>query len=59
MIDLIESLRGQSVEICYQGTIYRGILNGASESEVYLQTTQDWVSLPMEGITSIRAAGER
>lgn len=56
MIDLIESLRGQTVEVIYQGTTYRGVLNGASENEVYLQTNQDWVSLPMEGITVIRAA---
>lgn len=56
MMDLIESLRGQSVEVIYQGALYRGVLNGASENEIYLQTSQDWVSLPMEGITSIRAA---
>jgi hypothetical protein len=56
MMDELESLRGQQVEVIYNTLIYRGELAGASEDEVYLKTTMDWVTLPMEGITQIRKA---
>ena len=50
-------LQGKVVEIVYQGVLYKGKLVGASESEVYLQTVNDWVTLPMEDITDVREAG--
>ncbi|MBI3811011.1 MAG: hypothetical protein HY283_02225 [Nitrospirae bacterium] len=56
MLDELESLKGQQVEVVYNALIYRGELAGASEDEVYLKTTMDWVTLPMEGITQIRKA---
>lgn len=58
IMDKLESLKGQSVEIVYNTIVYRGILAGASEEEVFLQTPMDWVSLPMEGITEVRKALE-
>ena len=57
MKDELESLKGQSVEVIYNEVIYRGTLTGASEDEVYLQTSTQWLSLPMEGITQVHAAG--
>jgi hypothetical protein len=54
--DNIQRLKGQRVEIVYNGVIYRGLLSGASEDEVYLQTQTDWVSLPMADISDLRAA---
>lgn len=59
MLDELESLKGQQVEVVYNTLIYRGELAGASEDEVYLKTTMDWVTLPMEGITLIRKAETR
>lgn len=56
MMDELETLKGQQVEVVYNGLIYRGELAGASEDEVYLKTIMDWVSLPMEGITQVRKA---
>lgn len=54
-MDQLQLLEGKQVEVVYEGMIYRGKLVGASESEVYLQTLNDWVTLPMEGITDVRA----
>ena len=57
MMDELEQLKGQTVEIVYNATLYRGVLTGADEEQIFLQTPMDWVSLPMEGITEVRKAG--
>lgn len=59
MRDELETLKGQQVEVVYNGITYKGLLVGASEDEVDLQTREQWVSLPMEGITSVRKAQEK
>ena len=56
MKDELESLKGQQVEVIYNGITYRGLLVGATEDEVNLQTLTDWVMLPMIGITTVRKA---
>jgi hypothetical protein len=56
MIDQLEALKGQQVEVIYNGIVYRGLLIGATENEINLQTLTDWVMLPMEGITTVRSA---
>ena len=59
MKDQLELLKGQQVEIIYNGIVYRGLLVGATEDEVNLQTLTDWVMLPMDGITTVRKARPR
>jgi hypothetical protein len=56
MNDELEALKGQQVEVIYNGVVYRGLLMGTTEDEVNLQTVTDWVMLPMEGITTVRQA---
>jgi hypothetical protein len=56
MKDELEALKGQQVEVIYNGVVYRGLLIGATEDEVNLQTVTDWVMLPMDGITTVRQA---
>ena len=56
MIDELESLKGQKVEVVYEGIVYRGVLIGASEEELHLQTRMEWVSLPLERIASVKKA---
>ena len=58
MLDELETLKGQQVEIIYNGLVYKGLLVGASEETVDLQTREQWIALPMEGITSVRKAEE-
>jgi len=53
-MDELESLRGQQVEVIYNALSYRGELAGTSEDEIYLKTSTDWITLPMEGITTVR-----
>ncbi len=53
-MDRLQMLQGKQVEVVYQGIIYKGKLVGASESEIYLQTLNDWVTLPMEDVTDVR-----
>ena len=56
MLDELETLKGQQVEIIYNGLAYKGLLIGASEETVDLQTREQWIALPMEGITSVKKA---
>lgn len=56
-MDLLQSLQGKQVEVVYQGMVYKGVLVAASETEIHLQTLNDWVVLPMAEITEVRAAG--
>lgn len=56
MLDELETLKGQQVEIIYNGLVYKGLLIGTSEETVDLQTREQWIALPMEGITLVRKA---
>lgn len=56
MMDEIESFRGQKVEIMANGLLYQGVLIGATEESVSLQTSAQWVELPMEQIAWIRGS---
>lgn len=58
-MDALQNLKGKSVEIVYQGIIYKGKLIGASGTEVYLQTSSNQMVLPMSGITSVREIPKR
>jgi len=59
MKDELESLKGRQVEVVYNGIVYRGVLMGATEDEINLQTLTDWVMLPMEGISAVRQTTSR
>jgi hypothetical protein len=54
MKDQLESLRDHEVEVICQGITYRGRLMGATEDEVYLQTTMEWLVLPMAEISLVK-----
>ena len=47
------------MEVVYNGMVYKGMLMGTSEETIDLQTREQWVALPMEGVTSVRRAGEK
>lgn len=55
-MDRMQMLQGKQVEVVYQGIVYKGKLVGASESEVYLQTPSEWITLPMQDVTDVREA---
>ena len=52
----LDHLMGQNVEVVYEGIVYRGLLVGTSETEIHLQTINEWVSLPLDGVASVKKA---
>ena len=50
----LESLKDHQVEINCNGVSYAGRLLGATEDEVYLQTSIQYMTLPMDGISGIK-----
>lgn len=56
MMDELENLKGQKVEVIYEGIVYKGVLVGTSEDEIHIQTAMEWVSLPLERIASVKKA---
>lgn len=54
--DELTQLQGREVEVTYEGTLYRGRLVGADESELYLMTSAGSFNLPLASITSVRPA---
>ncbi len=54
MKDELESMKGCQVEVICQGITYRGRLLGATEDEVHLQTTMEWLVLPMAEISIVK-----
>ena len=55
-MDILEQLRGKEVLVTYEGLVYQGTLVGTSETEIFLMTAAQWVTLPLEGIADVRAA---
>ena len=50
----LESLKNHQVEIYYNGISYKGRLLGATEDEVHLQTSLQFITLAMNGISGIK-----
>ena len=50
----LEVLKGHQVEINCMGVSYAGRLLGASEEDVHLQTSEQYLILPMDGISTIK-----
>ncbi len=51
----MEELKGKEVEIITADIIYRGILTGATDDEVYIQTDSGWLAVPFDKIADIKA----
>jgi hypothetical protein len=49
-----EALRGQAVLVRANGFLYRGVLVGADEAELYLRGELRWVVLPLADVTDVR-----
>jgi len=50
----LEYLKDHQVEINCNGISYIGRLLGATENEVHLQTSLQYMTLPMDGISVIK-----
>ena len=49
-----ESLKGEKVIVRANGFLYRGVLVGADEGELYLRGEMRWVVLPLAHVTDVR-----
>lgn len=47
------------VEVVSQGIVYRGVLIGADDKDVYLRGALRWLILPLDRITSIKLEGAK
>ena len=56
MRDEIEMFKGQMVEVMANGLLYKGVLIGASDQTLSLQTEMQWLEIPMEQISSLRGS---
>jgi hypothetical protein len=56
MRDEIEMFKGQTVEVMANGFLYKGVLIGASDETISLQTPMQWLEIPMEQITFLRGS---
>lgn len=54
-----EQMRFKRVEVIASGVLYRGVLIGADENDVFLKGRLRWLILPLDRVTSIRLEGER
>ena len=49
-----ENMKNKIVDVIADGILYRGVLIGADEKDLYLKSSTRWIVLPMEKVTSIR-----
>lgn len=53
-----EQLRFKQVEVMADGILYRGMLIGADEYDLFIKGRLRWLILPLDKITSVRLEGE-
>jgi hypothetical protein len=54
-----EQLRFKRIEVMANNVLYRGVLIGADENDIYLKGDLRWLILPLDRINSIRLEGAR
>ena len=53
-----DKLRFKNIEVIADGIIYKGVLIGADETDIYMKGRLRWLILPIETITSLRLEGQ-
>jgi hypothetical protein len=54
-----DQLRFKSIEVMSAGILYRGILIGADDADIYMKGRLRWLILPIETITSLKLEGQK
>ena len=54
-----DDLRFKRVEVVSSGILYRGVLIGADESDIFLKGNLRWLILPLERVSSVRLDGQK
>ncbi len=53
MIELL----GKEVEVITADIVYKGVLIEVGENEIYLQSRDGWITVPVDKVADVRAAG--
>lgn len=53
----MHELMGKDVEVTTVETVYRGILMEVGEKEISIQSQFGWLTIPIEKVADIKAAG--
>ena len=54
-----DKLRFKNIEVISTGILYRGVLIGADDTDIYMKGRLRWLILPIETITSLRLEGHK
>lgn len=54
-----DKLRFKSIEVVAAGILYRGVLIGADDVDIYMKGRLRWLILPIETISSLRLEGQK
>ena len=54
MNNQLQILKGKAVEVDFHGTLYKGTLMDTSEDEVFLNTGNSLIALPLMEVSDIR-----
>ena len=54
-----DKLRFENIEVIAAGILYRGVLIGADDVDIYIKGRLRWLILPIETITSLRLEGHK
>jgi hypothetical protein len=54
-----DKLRFKSIEVTAAGILYRGVLIGADDVDIYMKGRLRWLILPIETISSLRLEGQK
>ena len=54
-----DKLRFKNIEVMAAGILYRGVLIGADDVDIYMKGRLRWLILPIETITSLRLEGHQ
>jgi hypothetical protein len=54
-----DKLRFKKIEVMAAGILYRGVLIGADDVDLYIKGRLRWLILPIETVTSLRLEGQK
>lgn len=54
-----DKLRFKKIEVMAAGILYRGVLIGADDVDIYIKGRLRWLIFPIETITSLRLEGQK
>ncbi len=54
-----DKMRFKRVEVRADGVLYRGVLIGADDEDIYIKGALSWIILPLDKVVSVHLEGQR